>query len=106
MAVRGHALIWHRQVPAWVFQGSDGAAVTPEQLLGSHGASHHRGHDPHRAFFELFRAHKDAIGSVSFWGVADDDTWLSEFSSGRQDFPLLFDVNHQPKEAYYAVRTF
>lgn len=277
MAVRGHALIWHRQVPAWVFQGSDGAAVTPEQLLArmerhiTEVMTHYRGRvgawdvvneaimndgayrtgaepeadqqsqwyailgeryiadafrfahaaDPdaklfyndyydylpakqqaihdmlkglleqgvpvhgvgmqchlniapaanathqsyyqtvenlkaaielyaslgldvhvteldislyvggqtydesnfytletfteavqeqqaarYRAFFELFRAHEDAISSVSFWGVADDNTWLSEFSSGRQDFPLLFDVNHQPKKAYYAVRTF
>jgi endo-1,4-beta-xylanase len=43
---------------------------------------------------------------VTFWGVADDNTWLSEFDSGRADFPLLFDVNHQPKKAFYAVRTF
>jgi endo-1,4-beta-xylanase len=37
------------------------------------------------------------------WGIADDNTWLSEFSSGRKDFPLLFDVNHQPKKAFWAV---
>ena len=62
--------------------------------------------DRYGVFFDLFRKHADAITSVTFWGVADDNTWLSEFSSGRQDFPLLFDVNHQPKKAYYRVRTF
>ena len=60
----------------------------------------------YRAFFELFRKHSDVIKSVTFWGIADDNTWLSEFDSGRQDFPLLFDVNHQPKKAYYSVRLF
>jgi endo-1,4-beta-xylanase len=31
---------------------------------------------------------------------------LSELSSGRKDFPLLFDVNQQPKPAFYAVVDF
>ncbi|WP_437939288.1 endo-1,4-beta-xylanase [Sorangium sp. So ce341] len=43
---------------------------------------------------------------VTFWGIADDNTWLSEFSSGRKDFPLLFDINHDPKPAYDAVVDF
>ena len=43
----------------------------------------------YRAFFDMFRAHKDVISGVTFWGIADDNTWLSEFSSGRKDFPLL-----------------
>jgi endo-1,4-beta-xylanase len=54
-------------------------------------------------FFALFRKHKDVITGVTFWGIADDNTWLSEFSSGRQDFPMLFDGKHQPKPAFYAV---
>ena len=60
----------------------------------------------YRAFFELFRAHKDVITGVTLWGIADDNTWLSEFSSGRKDFPLLFDTNHQPKKAFFAVVDF
>jgi endo-1,4-beta-xylanase len=58
------------------------------------------------AFFELFRKHAKVITGVTFWGVADDNTWLSEFSSGRKDFPMLFDVNHQPKPALERVMTF
>jgi endo-1,4-beta-xylanase len=57
----------------------------------------------YRAFFELFRAHRNVITGVTLWGIADDNTWLSEFSSGRTDFPLLFDTNHQPKRAFSAV---
>jgi endo-1,4-beta-xylanase len=60
----------------------------------------------YRAFFEVFRAHYDVITSVTFWGIADDNTWLSEFSSGRKDFPLLFDDQHQPKPAFDAVMDF
>ncbi|HEU4581760.1 MAG TPA: endo-1,4-beta-xylanase [Polyangiaceae bacterium] len=57
-------------------------------------------------FFELFRQYPGKITGVTFWGIADDATWLSQFSSGRQDFPLLFDVHHQPKQAFQRVMTF
>jgi endo-1,4-beta-xylanase len=55
------------------------------------------------AFFDLFRKHRNVITGVTIWGVADDATWLSQLSSGRMDFPLLFDTNHQPKKAFYSV---
>lgn len=57
-------------------------------------------------FFELFRKYHEKITGVTFWGIADDATWLSHFSSGRQDFPLLFDLQHQPKKAFERVMTF
>ena len=60
----------------------------------------------YKAFFELFRRHRNVISGVTLWGIADDNTWLSEFSSGRKDFPLLFDTNHMPKKAYDAVMSF
>ena len=60
----------------------------------------------YQAFFELFRRHRNVITNVTFWGIADDNTWLSEFSSGRKDFPLLFDTAHKPKKAYDAVMNF
>ena len=58
----------------------------------------------YRAFVDMFRAHKDVISGVTFWGIADDNTWLSEFTSGRKDFPLLFDMNHNPKKAFCGRR--
>ncbi|WP_437787822.1 endo-1,4-beta-xylanase [Sorangium sp. So ce1097] len=60
----------------------------------------------YREFFELFRRYRSAITGVTFWGIADDNTWLSEFSSGRKDFPLLFDDDHNPKPAFDAVMDF
>jgi GH35 family endo-1,4-beta-xylanase len=36
-------------------------------------------------------------------GVADDNTWLSEFTSMREDFPLLFDDRHATKASYDSV---
>jgi endo-1,4-beta-xylanase len=57
-------------------------------------------------FFQLFRAYRSVITNVTFWGIADDNTWLSEFSSGRKDFPLLFDINRNPKPAFWAVVDF
>jgi endo-1,4-beta-xylanase len=33
MQVVGHNLVWHRQTPVWVFQGTDGAPATRETLL-------------------------------------------------------------------------
>ena len=54
--------------------------------------------------FEVFRSYKDSITGVTFWGVADDRTWLDYYPvRGRKNYPLLFDVNHQPKEAFWRV---
>lgn len=60
----------------------------------------------YREFFDMFRAHSDVISSVTTWGYTDDNTWLSEFESMRQDFPLLFDAALQPKPAFWAVVDF
>lgn len=57
-------------------------------------------------FFEMFRRNADKIQNVTFWGIADDNTWLSEFSSGRPDHPLLFDKQLQPKKAFDAIMDF
>jgi endo-1,4-beta-xylanase len=62
--------------------------------------------DRYAEFFDLYRRYAKVITGVTFWGIADDNTWLSEFASGRKDFPLLFDVNHAPKPAFDRVVTF
>jgi endo-1,4-beta-xylanase len=41
------------------------------------------------------------ISSVTFWGMADDDTWLT--SSTKVDGPLLFDTGLQHKPAYTGI---
>lgn len=57
-------------------------------------------------FFEMLRRNADLISNVTFWGIADDSTWLSEFSSGRPDHPLLFDKHLKAKKAFFAVTDF
>jgi endo-1,4-beta-xylanase len=60
----------------------------------------------YKEFFDMFRNNADKIQNVTFWGIADDNTWLSEFTSGRPDHPLLFDVDLKPKKAFDAIMNF
>lgn len=58
-------------------------------------------------YFKVFREYKDYVDCVTLWGVADDATWLDNFPArGRKNWPLLFDVNHNPKEAFYRILEF
>lgn len=60
-----------------------------------------------RRFFSTFRDYKDDITSITFWGLADDYTWLDNFPVvGRKNYPFLFDEYRKPKEAYFAVIDF
>jgi endo-1,4-beta-xylanase len=60
----------------------------------------------YKEFFDMFRRNADKIKNVTFWGFSDDNTWLSEFPSGRPDFPLLFDKDLKPKKAFDAIMNF
>jgi endo-1,4-beta-xylanase len=54
--------------------------------------------------FRLFLKHKDKIGRVTFWGLSDGNSWLNDWPiKGRTNYPLLFDKNYKPKQAYNAV---
>jgi endo-1,4-beta-xylanase len=67
------------------------------------------------ALFKVFRDESGAPGSsraglagkltgVTFWGIADDHTWLDSFPvAGRKNWPLLFDTSQKPKPAFWAV---
>jgi endo-1,4-beta-xylanase len=75
------------------------AEFTPE--MDDKQAAHYK------MLFEVFRKHKDKVQNVTFWNLSDKRSWLDNFPvRGRKDFPLLFDVNHQPKKAYWAVVKF
>lgn len=51
--------------------------------------------------FALLLEFKDSIDSVTFWGVADDYTWLDGFPvRGRKNWPFLFDEQKQPKASF------
>jgi endo-1,4-beta-xylanase len=54
--------------------------------------------------FRIYLKYRDAIDRVTFWGVADGDSWLNNWPiRGRTNHPLLFDRFGQPKPAFAAV---
>jgi endo-1,4-beta-xylanase len=62
-----------------------------------------------RCYGKLFAVLREQAGAggltgVTFWGLADDHTWLDDFPVwGRKDWPLLFDAQARPKQAFWAV---
>jgi endo-1,4-beta-xylanase len=53
--------------------------------------------------FGVYLKHR-AVTRVTFWGVADGDSWLNGWPvRGRTSYPLLFDRAGQPKPAFFAV---
>lgn len=57
----------------------------------------------YRDIFEVLKRHAESIGSVTFWGLADDTTWLKTWPTTRLNLPLLFDEQLQAKYAYWGV---
>ena len=56
---------------------------------------------------EICRKNKDIIKGVTFWGGADDKTWLTNWGNNiRNDYPLLFDEFVERKPAYDAIMDF
>lgn len=54
--------------------------------------------------FQVYLKHRDAIERVTFWGVADGDSWLNNWPmKGRTNYPLLFDRFGRGKPALAAV---
>ncbi len=81
---------------AWNDRRDYGSDI-PEELLQKQA-------DRYRELFEAFKANKDIIGGVVFWGMADKHTWLHNFPMrNRTDAPLLFDQQLQAKPAFWAV---
>lgn len=59
------------------------------------------------ALFELFRSYAPDLTSVTVWGITDDRTWLdNEPVSGRNDHPLLWTDDKEPKAALGAIMDF
>lgn len=51
----------------------------------------------YRQLFELFKKYSDHITNVTLWGIADDASWRGD------DDPLLFNRDHEPKPAFWAL---
>lgn len=71
--------------------------VAPEALLELQA-------ERYEVMFKLLREYQSEITSVTFWGAADDYTWLDNFPvRGRKNWPFLFDELHQPKPAFQSI---
>lgn len=58
----------------------------------------------YKRIFTAFEKYKKNLSGVTFWNISDRSSWLDNFPvRGRKDYPLLFDKNLQPKQAYWEV---
>jgi len=63
----------------------------------------------YRNMFKVFRQNRDILTNVTFWGIDDAHTvcgYNYVTDSWREEWPLLFDKNSMPKQAFYAVCDF
>lgn len=62
--------------------------------------------DMYRRIFEIYtnacKSGKAKVTAVVFWGMKDDESWLTNFRKERS-YPLLFGDNWEEKDAYHAV---
>ncbi|HEX4267138.1 MAG TPA: endo-1,4-beta-xylanase [Steroidobacteraceae bacterium] len=75
--------------------GANGGSV-PDSIIAEQGWLY-------KDYFDEFRALKGKLNAVTFWGMADDDTWLDSFPIDRLDEPLPFDQLLQAKPAYWGI---
>ena len=75
--------------------GANGGTVPPG-VLAEQGWLYER-------YFIALRQLKGKLDGITFWGMADDDTWLDSFPINRLDMPLPFDTGLQAKPAYWGI---
>ena len=75
--------------------GANGGTV-PESIIAEQGWLYEKD-------FKEVRKLKGKLDAFTFWGMADDDTWLDSFPINRLDLPLPFDTRLQAKPAYYGI---
>lgn len=75
------------------FSRNEGAEISNDQKLLQEAQ--------YAMLFRVLRKHADKVECVTFWNLSDADSWL-----GANNFPLLFDKDMKPKNAYRVVRDF
>lgn len=54
--------------------------------------------------FTAFMKYRKHITGITFWNISDRSSWLDNFPvRGRKDYPLLFDKDLKPKNAFWEV---
>ena len=74
----------------------DRCASIPRDMLVEQGYRY-------RDIFAALRELRGKVSGVTFWGVADDHTWLKTFPVARLNLPLLFDEQSRPKPGYWGI---
>jgi endo-1,4-beta-xylanase len=64
--------------------------------------------DQYKMAFKVFREYNKEITGVTFWNLSDRGSWLDRRGprSVNKVYPLLLDVNMQPKKAFWEVVKF
>jgi endo-1,4-beta-xylanase len=75
---------------------SNYAPTVPPSLIAEQGWLY-------KQYFDGLRRLRGKISAVTFWGFADDDTWLDSFPIDRLNTPLPFDAELQAKPAYWGM---
>jgi endo-1,4-beta-xylanase len=75
---------------------SNYAPTVPPMLIAEQGWLY-------KQYFDALRRLRGKISALTFWGIADDDTWLDSFPIDRLDAPLPFDTELQAKPAYWGI---
>lgn len=75
--------------------GANGGTVPPA-IIAQQGWLYYN-------YFKAFRSLRGILDGVTFWGMADDNTWLSGFPISRLNEPLPFDEHLQAKPAYWGI---
>ena len=75
---------------------TDSYNEVPEEIMVLQGYRY-------KELFEVFSQQAEHIDSITFWGMADDHTWLSFWPIDRINLPLLFDESLQAKHAYWGI---
>jgi endo-1,4-beta-xylanase len=62
----------------------------------------------YNAIFEIYERLGDKISNVTFWGIADNHTWLDDramqYNDGvGKDAPFVFDPEYNVKPAYWSI---
>jgi endo-1,4-beta-xylanase len=60
----------------------------------------------YRELFDMFKQkyEEGKLDMVLVWGIADGHSWLNYYpAQGRTDYPLLFDRDYEPKQAYWEL---
>ena len=70
MEVVGHALVWHHQVPDWIFKNKDGNTVSREVLIN-------------RMKSHIFKVMKHYKGKIKYWDVVNEAVDI-KYENGKQ----------------------